>query len=148
MFLDARLEFAKAQTVRTIGTHNSTNVVDSTYARDLGSGQPIWLVVTVDTAVASAGNATVKFQLVSDGSATPVTSAGTQTVHAASGAIAKGKLTAGTVAYQVALPIEGEDYERYLGVQFVVGTAALTAGAFSAQLTLTPRKHHHYPDAI
>ncbi len=147
MFIDSRLEFSDAQAETTAATHNSDFQIDLEVARDMGAGQPLYLVVVVDTAVTSAGAATVTFNLVSDASAAIATN-GTQTTHASSGAIGKDDLTAGTIAFQVALPIEGNAYERYLGVQYVIGTAALTAGAFSAFLTTTPHKIKAYADAI
>ena len=64
MYLDNNLEFADATSV---GTPNNTTVnvgdiIDSDVARDLGTGQPVFLVVQVTTAITSGGAATVRFK--------------------------------------------------------------------------------------
>ena len=147
MFMDSLLEFADADTLTTTtGTNNEGDVVDLGLAgRDVGNGQPLYLVVQVTTAVTSAGAATVAFQVVSDDSGTIATN-GTQTVHVSTGAIGKASLTAGQT-FVVPLPAEFPVYERYLGFQAVVGTAALTAGAVNAFITLDPTGWKAYPDA-
>jgi len=48
----------------------------------------------------------------------------------------------------IPLPLEGDAYERYLGVIQNVGTAALTAGAINAFLTLDPRGYKAYADNV
>lgn len=146
MILDERTEFCDADTLTTTtGTNNEGDVIDSTVARDLGNGQPVYVVFQVTTAVTSAGAATVAFQIASD-SVTTLDTAGTQTIHFTSRAVPKAELVAGFTMV-VPLPLEDPDYERYLGVQAVVGTAALTAGAINAFLTLDPHGWQSYPDA-
>lgn len=147
MFIDSRLEFSNDQAETTAATYNSDNVVNSSVARDLGAGQPVYLVVVCTETPTSGGSATVAFQLVSDGDPTPATN-GNQTIHLATGAKAFDSMAAGDVVWQTALPLEGVAYEQYLAVQYVIATAALTAGKFSAFLTLTPHKLHSYPNAI
>ncbi len=95
----------------------------------------IYLIIQVTTAVESAGDATVELALASD--AQPAIAVdGTATIHASTGAIVKAKLAEGE-RFIIALP-PGQ-YERYLGVIATVGTAALTAGAVTAALTMTPQ---------
>lgn len=146
MILDERTEFCDADTLTTTtGTNNEGDIIDLSVARDIGNGQPVYVVFQVDTAVTSAGAATVAFQIVSDGTSTIATD-GTQTIHYTSRAVPKAELVAGFTMV-VPLPLEDPDYERYLGVQAVVGTAALTAGAINAFLTLDPHGWQAYPDA-
>lgn len=146
--MDARAEFCDATALNTgaAGTYLIGNVMDASVARDLGNGRQIYLVISVDTAVTSAGAATVQFLLVSDAQAALATD-GSATQHYASFAIPKATLVAG---YQLvaALPPESPAYERYLGVLQVTGTAALTAGKVNAYLTLDPPVQKSYPDAI
>jgi len=47
-------------------------------------------------------------------------------------------LTAGTNLAKVVIPMEGNEYERYVGLVQVTGTAAFTAGVVDAFLTLNP----------
>lgn len=146
MIMDERTEFADALALSTSGTGRALigDVIDLEVARDIGQGHPLFLVIEVTTAVTSAGAATVTFELSSDAAAAIATD-GTATLHIASAAIGKATLVAG---YKIILPIPYEDpaYERYLGVLQNVGTAALTAGAVNAFLTIAPPKWSAYPD--
>ena len=150
MYLDNNLEFADATSV---GTPNNTTVnvgdiIDSDVARDLGTGQPVFLVVQVTTAIISGGAATVRFKLVSD-STDGIATDGTQTQHAASDIIAKAALVAGW-EWIVPLPPEGDiAYERFLAFQVEEEAGqALTGGAVNAFLTLNPRSYKGYADAV
>jgi len=142
MILDKRTEFCDAVSCNTgaAGTYNLGDIIDLgavSPSRDLGGDMALYLVVTVDTGITTAGSAgTVAFQLVSDGTDTIATN-GTQTVHATSRAFTTGStaIAAGTVLFAIQLPIEGAAYERYLAVQQVTGTTALNAGKVNAFLT-------------
>lgn len=146
MWLDERTEFCDATALNTgaAGTYLVGDVIDLTTARDIGAGEPIYLVISVDTAVTSGGAATVQFKLASDATASIATD-GTATEHYASAAIAKATLVAG---YQivVAVPPEDPDFERYLGILQVTGVAALTAGKINAFLTHDPHVYKAYSD--
>ena len=144
MILDKLTEFDDAVSVAAAaGTANIGDVIDlGATARDVGNGEPLYLVITIGTEVITGGTAgTIPFLLVSDDSATPAVN-GTATTHFASrlfvtddAAANDAALSAGAVAVAVALPMEGQVYERYLGVQAVIGTTTVTAGAISAFLT-------------
>lgn len=139
MILDDRLEFADANALSTAGTGRAlvADVIDTSIAgtslqpNNLGVTQPMYLVIQVDTAVTSAGSATVSFEFSSDAQAAIATD-GSATVHYASPAIPKATLVAG---YTLVVPLPGGIYERYLGIVQNVGTAALTAGKINAFLT-------------
>lgn len=148
MILDTYNQFADAEELSTSATGRALvgDVIDlGATSRDIGNGQPLYLVIQVDTAVTSDGSATVSFELASDAQAAIATN-GTATVHYATAAIAKASLTAGTLVAAVALPMG--TYERYLGVLQNVGTAALTAGKVNAFLTTDVAKWAAYADAI
>lgn len=148
MILDERNEFADATALSTAATGRALvgDVIDlGGTSQDIGNGQPLYLVIQVDTAVTSAGSATVSFELASDASASIATD-GSATVHAVTAAIPKASLVAGYVAAAVALPIG--TYERYLGILQNVGTAALTAGKVNAFLTTDVAKWVATPDGI
>jgi hypothetical protein len=146
MIMDSLLEFADSQDISQVaGTYLSTNVVDLQEARDIGNGQPLYLVIQIDAAVTSGGSATVNFRLRSDSVA--AIHATTSTGHIETGAIAIASLVAG---YQLIIPLppEGSNaYEQYLGVQAIIATATTTAGTYSAFLTLDPAGNKSYPDA-
>jgi len=149
MFMDDTLEFADATSV---GTPNNTTVnvgdiIDTgSIVRDIGAGQNLYLVITIDTLVTSGGSATVAFLMVSDATTT-IAVDGTATKHMESDAIPVATLVAG-YKMVIPLPTASPDYERYLAFQ-VKETAgqALTAGNVNAYLTLDPQgPWTSYPD--
>jgi hypothetical protein len=155
MIMDKFVEFADAVSVAAAaGTANIGSQIDMSVVRDLGQGQPVYLVVNVDTEIITGGVAgTIKFQLVSDSTASIATN-GTQTIHAESATYVTDdagandvQMNAGEVPFHITLPIEGVEYEQFLGVQAVIATTTVTAGAINAFLTLDPYGAKHYPDA-
>lgn len=153
MIMDERNEFCDAVSVAAAaGTALVGDVIDLTAAhRDIGSGEPIYLVITTDTEIITGGTAgTVKFQLASDSTADLATSA---TIHFDTGtfvtddsAANSAQLNAGGVIACVALPMEGQVYERYLGILCVTATTTTTAGKINAFLTLDPAKWAAYAE--
>lgn len=148
MILDERNEFADATALDLVGTGRVLvgDVIDLGAADAMGSeAGEMYLVIQVDTAVTSAGAATVSFELASDAQAA-IAVDGTATVHFASAAIPKATLVAGYQAVCVRLPIG--TYERYLGIIQNVGTAALTAGKINAFLTHDAKYIKAFADGI
>jgi hypothetical protein len=152
MILDSLLEFADAESVAAAaGTALIGDVIDLQEARDIGNGEPIYLVIQCDTAIITGGAAgTVKFQLVSDAQAAIATN-GSATVHYDSGTIVTGAAGAGLTAAgamitAIALPMEGVAYEQYLGILCVTATTTTTAGAINAFLTKDVAKWKAYAD--
>lgn len=156
MILDERTEFADAVSVAAAaGTALIGDQIDLKTARDIGNGEPIYLVITTATEIITGGSAgTVKFQLVSDAQAA-IAVDGSATVHFDTGtfvtddaAVNSAQLNAGGVIACVALPLEGPVYERYLGILCITATTTTTAGAINAFLTLDPVKWKAQPDAV
>lgn len=153
--LDSLGEFADATALSTAGTGLALvgNVINlgapptGSVFRDIGNGRPVYLVVTIDTAVTSGGAANVSVSLVSDAQAAIATD-GSATVHATSASIAKATLVAGYVLFIIALPWEGPPYEQFLGILQNVATTALTAGKINAYLTLDPPAWKAYTDGV
>lgn len=151
MILDERNEFCDATALNTGGanTYVIGDQIDLGAARDVGNGQPMYLVIQVATGINAAGAGTVQFQLVSaDNDA--LTS--NPVVHLQSAAFvtstttgnAGGTLAAGASLFAVALPMEGVAYKRYLGIRQVTGAQAITAGAVDAFLTHDVAKWKSY----
>ena len=144
MILDERTEFCDATSaILNIGNAIIGDVVDlgaTPTLRDIGNGEPLYLVIQVDTAFVGA-TATIQFQLASDSTANLATS---KTVHYDTGAIAVASYIAGFTKV-VALPME-VTYERYLGLWETVATANVTAGAINAFLTHDVAKWAAYDD--
>lgn len=110
--------------------------------RDLGAGEPIYLVIQVTTTFVGA-TSTTTFDLVSDSAAALTTS---KTTHASTGALPVATLVAGYTKV-IALPTEAT-YERYLGLWETNATAAVTAGAINAFLTRDVAKWTAYNNGI
>jgi hypothetical protein len=151
MILDEYGEFADALTIPVLFSDDDVVLGDTI---DLGGttnypgdGEPFYCVITIDTAVTSAGAATVQFKLQS--AAADVASGSTftsPTTHWAGDVIGKATLVAGYRVAAFALP-KGP-YQRYLGVVGDVGTADLTAGKVNAFLTKDVSKYLAFPNAI
>lgn len=148
MIIDDRLEFADAAALSTAATGLALvgDVIDLGAADQIGTGEQLYLVIQVDTAVTSGGSATVEFQLASDSTASIATD-GSATVHFKSGAIAKATLVAGYTVAVVEVPMYPAA-ERYMGILQNVATAALTAGKINAFLTPDAAGWKAYADAV
>ncbi len=149
MIMDERLEFADALALNTgaAGTYLLGDVIDLQLASggDIGAGQPVYLIITVDTTATSGGAATVELVLASDAQAAIATD-GSATQHATTGPQGFATLTAGKT-FVIPVPSQGPLYERYLGILQKTGTAAVTAGKINAFLTLDPTGWKAYADA-
>ena len=145
MIMDRLCEFCDATALNTgaAGSYVLGSSYDMTIPRDIGAGQGLWLVITVDTAATSGGSATAEFQLRSD--AQDPIHATTSTLHFSSGAIAVADLTQGK-KYYFPVPSEGTAYERFLGLVQVTAVAAFTAGKINAFITTDPPAWQTYPE--
>ena len=122
---------ATGQLITSLGNTVSTNTVDLAAATagnqttDFGQGRELHINISVLQAVTSAGAATVQFQLIQATDAALTTSVD---VISQTDAIAIANLTLGAVValkYDRTAPLAPK---RYIGLRFVVGTAALTNG--------------------
>lgn len=127
--LDNSLKLATAQTVTSTGDTASTNIYDNGNAQssDISlTGENLWINAVVDTTATSGGSATVQavLQDSADGSSWADVVAGP--------AVAVASVTAGTTLLQVQPPTV---MRRYFRIAWRVGTAALTAGKFTAYVS-------------
>lgn len=138
MILDKLLMFSEAQAVTASAA--STDVIDlgpiDGTRRDIGVGYPLELFVNVNTTAAAAGAATVNIQLQTS----PDNS--TWTTLTSSGDLALSSLTSGKRVMSQKVP---QGVQRYLRVNYVVGTGPLTAGAFTAGINLDVDNNSPYP---
>lgn len=139
MILDKQLEFADAQAVTAAAA--STNLIDFGTVRDMGVGESLYVVVTVDVAMTDAGSdSTVTVALEGDSSTTvtPDYTRNLFTIPAVS--------AAGTVRIARLGP---DDLNlRYAQLRFTPNNGNLTTGSFSAYLTTNIDKWTAYADAL
>ncbi|MGE4471079.1 MAG: Bbp16 family capsid cement protein [Desulfovibrio sp.] len=130
MIIDSYNVFSDGQEETTVGTHNSTNVVDLGAAGDAEAMRPR-LHIQVPTAVTSSGSATVQFKLLTSATST----FDSPTTLYDSGAIARADLIQGCKVTGPSGLFLPSGCMRYLKGQIIIGTAALTAGAFDMFLS-------------
>lgn len=147
MIIDSTLEMLDAVAINTggAGTYLLGSQIDTSVVRDIGQGRPAYLVITVDTACASA-TGTLQLKLASDASASIATD-GTASEHWVSDTFLEATLGVGKT-WVVPLPSgTALPYERYLGILQVTATAAFTAGKLNAFITFDPFGWKAYADA-
>lgn len=155
MILDARNEFCDSVLLNTgaAGTYNIGNQIDlGATQRSIGAPRtPLFLELMVTAGIrVAASTGTIQFQLVSDSTVAPSTD-GTQSIHAVSRSVVTsttsdvGLLAIGKVLMSLAVPLEGSvPFERYVGIQQITGTTAISAGRVDAFLTSTPSEWKSY----
>lgn len=146
MILDKLNEFADATALNTgaAGAYLIGNQIDLGLAgRDVGNGEPLYLVIQVDTEIDAGASGTVQFHLASD--STAAVDPATSTKHLSTPVFTVGTgILPGTVLYTGAIPAEGNVYEQFLGIVQTTGVAAVTAGAVSAFLVRDVAKWKAY----
>ena len=152
MIIDSLLEFADGESVAaTAGTALIGDVINLQEARDIGNGEPVYVVILCDVDIITAGVAgTIAFSLASDAQAAIATD-GSATIHFATGTFvtddgALNELDAGHMIAAFALPMEGAEYEQYLGILCTTATTTTTAGAINAFVTKDVAKWQSYAD--
>lgn len=140
MILDAHLLFDDAAAHLT--TEASTNLIDLSAIRDIGTGEDLYFVILVDTAFTDASsNSTMAITLESDDNASFSSAATAQTIGTFAALSA-----AGTTLFAKLAP--GAINERYLRVKYTVANGDLTTGAFTAFLTKDVQKYTSYADGL
>ena len=139
MILDKHLALSEAQVLTA--TAASTNVVDLGAARQIGLSGGLYALVSVPTALVSAGATTLQVTLQNDSAE----AFGSATDLFTSVAIPKATLVAG---YQFAIPIPVSGMKRYMRVNYTVATGPFTGGAISCQIIKGLQADNAYPDAL
>lgn len=123
--MDNALVLSDAQ-APTTGTTASTNVLNTlTATRDIGAGKRLELIVEVVTTCTSGGSNTTQIVLQdsADNSSFTTVLSGPATAVAS--------LTAGTELLRIGIP---PGLRQYIRIAYVIATADLTAGAFTAYI--------------
>lgn len=147
--MDKTLEFCDSVNVAAAaGTALRGDVIQlPANIRNLGEGgRPLYLVIAVETSFASAGAATVQFQLATDATASIATD-GTASEVISTGAVPFGVLTAGR-QFAIPLPSLGQPLEAFLGLLVTTAVATTSAGTISAYLTMDAQTWSAFPDGV
>lgn len=152
MILDKLAEFCDAKVI-TVAQDSTALIGDvinlGSVPRDIGQGQTVYLVLSVDTIF--AGGTSYQFILASDSQAAIRTSStpGQEIRHVMTDVIPEATWIQG---FQIVLPlpmggVEGTGtYKQYLGI-LLVDVGSSTSGNINAFLTLDPHGWTSYPDA-
>lgn len=134
MAYNQSLTLSDSQAFTTQASHDSTNSIDfgSGVTRPNSGGQ-MRLQIVVQDAVTSDGSATVTAKLQDSADGTTFADVTVNGLTITTGAVAKATLVAGYKMLDIAIP---PTIRRYAKVVYTVGTAALTAGSFSAAIRI------------
>lgn len=129
MFLDAQLLFSDAQAITAAA--GSTNTVDLSAVRDIGTGQDLYVQVSVDVAFTDSGSNSTLTVAIEGDSTTSFTPDGTQDLFtipalAAAGDKFYAKLSPGSAPLQY----------QYVRLKFTPNNGDLTTGSVTASLVL------------
>lgn len=136
MYVDAQLLFSDAQAVTAAAA--STNIVDLGVARDLGTGQDLYVVVSVDTTMDDDGDdSTLEVKVQKDtvegfGSAEDAQIIGTFAATSAAGTRLVAKLDPDKID------------QRYIRLYYTPANGNLSAGAFTAFITTDVQAYTSY----
>ena len=136
MILDANLLFSDAQAVTA--TAASTNYIDVGLPRNIGVGEPLYVVTTVDVALTDSGSdSTVAVTLEGDSTTTftPDASQALYTIPALA--------AAGSVYIARINPGLAGDY-RYMQLKYTVSGGDLTTGSFTSFITKDIQAYKSY----
>ena len=128
-----------------LSTHTATEVEASTNVIDwvdtdleMGQGEPLYLNIRVETAFGSAGAATLQVDVMRE---TDTDIDASSTTIYETGLIPVASLVAGYLILGMTLPIN-IDEDRYVGLLYTIGTAAMTAGTVNAWIDHGPQSSY------
>ena len=137
MIHDAQNLFSDAQAITAAAA--STNIIDLGVARNIGVGENLFVVVTVDTTFADTGsNSTLTVALEGD-STTSFTPDGTQQLFIIPALAAAGARYVARIS-----PDFASNY-RYIRLYYTPNNGDLSAGAVTAFICKDPDGQTHYP---
>lgn len=139
MLVDALLLFSDAQAVTSAA--GSTNTIDLGAARDMGSGEPLYVVVTCDVAMTDSGSDSTLAVALEGDSTDSFTPDSTVTLFTFSALSA-----AGTT--KIALVPPGLMNYRYARLKYTPASGDLTTGSFTAFITKDVQNYTSYADGI
>lgn len=140
MYLDAQLLFSDAQAITAAA--GSTNKIDFGAARDIGTGEPLYVVVTVDVAFTDASSDSTLTVALEGDSTTSFTPDGTQQLFIIPALAAAGAIYVARIS-----PDYAANY-RYMRLKYTPNNGDLSTGSLTAFITNNVQKYASYADGI
>lgn len=141
MYLDAHNQFSDEQAITAAA--DSTNIIDLGINRDIGTGEPLYLVVVVDIALTDAGDDSVITVALQGDSTSTITPDGTEDVITIPALTAAGKIFFARLA-----PGSAPLQYQYINIKYSPSNGSLTTGSFTSFLTHDIDKWKAYADNI
>ena len=135
MILDADLQFSDAQVVTA--TAASTNLIDMGSIRDVAVGKPMYVIVSVTTALTNTGTVTITVE--SDDNSGFSSATTQQTI---------GVLQTSAAGTQLIAPLyPADNNERYMRLKYTI-SGTVSTGNVDAFLSDSYEYVPHYADAV
>jgi hypothetical protein len=141
MYVDAQLLFSDAQAVTSAA--GSTNTVDLSAVRDIGTGQELYVVCVCDVAMTDASSDSTLAVALEGDSTTSFTPDGTDTLFTFAATSA-----AGTTKIARLDPAMASLQYQYIRLKYTPANGDLTTGSFTAFITTNVDRFKAYADAI
>lgn len=141
MYVDSQLLFSDAQAVTAAAA--STNSIDLGAVRDIGTGESLYVVCSVDVAMTDGSSDSTLVVSLEGDSTTTFTPDGTDTLFTFPALSA-----AGTVKYARLDPGMAALAFRYIQLRYTPANGSLTTGSFTSFITSNIDKYTSYADAI
>jgi len=140
MYVDALLLFSDAQAITAAA--GSTNTVDLGAVRNLGAGEPLYVVCTVDVAFTDSGSDSTLTVALEGDSTDSFTPDGTDTLFTIPALAAAGNVYIARIS-----PDFASNY-RYLRLKYTPNNGNLSTGSLTAFITHDVQKYSSYADGI
>lgn len=137
MLIDRMLKFSNAQAI-TSASAASTYAVDTGIARDIGTGEQLYLIVVLtETMVGAAATVTPSLRTSATATGSGSGATGSLALGGSPATVATGAAFAAlsTAGSKVVIPLPpSSSYLRYLDVYFTLAGGTLSAGKFTAMI--------------
>lgn len=141
MYVDAQLMFSDAQAVTAAA--GSDNTIDLSAVRDIGTGDPLYIVVLVDVAFTDGSSDSTLAVALEGDSTTSFTPDATRDLFTFAALSA-----AGTVKIAPFHPGGGPEGYRYIRLKYTPANGNLTTGSLTAFITRDIQRYVPYADNI
>jgi hypothetical protein len=141
MIMDAQLLFSDAQAITAAA--GSTNTIDLGVGRDIGTGEPLQIFVSIDVAFTDTGSDSTLTVALEGDSTTTFTPDASTTLLTIPALAAAGNMYVATLS-----PGADAANYRYIRLKYTPNGGDLTTGTVTAGIVKNAPKQNYYADAI